>query len=142
MTTADFKILGLDHVVLRTTRRAAMLAFYRDVLGCPLEKHNEAFGLWQLCAGTALIDLLDCSGAGAIKHGPATQGVARNMDHFCLRIAPWDEAALRQRLEAVGARVGESGTRYGAEGSGPSLYVFDPDGNQVELKGPATTPAC
>ena len=29
--------------------------------------------------------------------------------------------------------------RYGAEGTGPSIYIHDPDGNEVELKGPAHT---
>ena len=37
---------------------------------------------------------------------------------------------------AAGARIGEKAIRYGADGFGPSLYFFDPEGNMVELKGP------
>jgi catechol 2,3-dioxygenase-like lactoylglutathione lyase family enzyme len=33
--------------------------------------------------------------------------------------------------------VTAAGQRYGAEGEGPSIYIEDPDGNTVELKGPA-----
>jgi glyoxylase I family protein len=32
-------------------------------------------------------------------------------------------------------------SNYGAEGIGPSIYVTDPEGNVVELKGPATRSA-
>jgi glyoxylase I family protein len=32
--------------------------------------------------------------------------------------------------------ITDSGRRYGAEGMGPSLYLLDPEGNEVELKGP------
>ena len=39
-------------------------------------------------------------------------------------------------LKAHGARVGDIGIRYGAEGEGPSIYVLDPEDNVVELKGP------
>lgn len=137
MDKAFPRILGLDHVVLRTAQLPQMLAFYRDVLGCPLEKVQEALGLWQLRAGAALIDLLDCSAAHAERNGAVADGAARNVDHFCLELAVWDETALCSWLAAHGVRVGASGERYGARGSGPSLYVFDPDGNQVELKGPA-----
>ncbi len=58
------------------------------------------------------------------------------MDHFALRIDPFDEADLRAHLDSHGVAVGELATRYGAEGDGPSLYIKDPDGNTVELKGP------
>lgn len=137
MANTPIKLLALDHVVLRTTQRDAMLDFYGRVLGCTLEKTQESIGLWQLRAGSALIDLLDCSGAHAATNGSVAMGAARNMDHFCLRVAAWDETALRRWFVDCDVQVGSSGTRYGAEGSGPSLYVFDPEGNQVELKGSA-----
>jgi glyoxylase I family protein len=34
--------------------------------------------------------------------------------------------------------ITDSGQRTGAKGDGPSIYVLDPDGNSVELKGPAS----
>jgi hypothetical protein len=58
------------------------------------------------------------------------------MDHFALRIDPFDEGSLRAHLASHGVEAGERATRYGAEGDGPSLYIKDPDGNTVELKGP------
>ena len=137
MARRPFTLEALDHVVLRVRDVERMADFYVRVLGCTLEKVQESIGLWQLRAGSALIDLLDC---GAVTRGesgaPEGDAAGRNMDHFCLRVGHWDEAALRTWLQEQGAHIGTSGTRYGAEGSGPSLYVFDPEGNQVELKGP------
>jgi extradiol dioxygenase family protein len=58
------------------------------------------------------------------------------MDHFALRLETFDEAAIRTHLSAHGIETGDVKSRYGAEGDGPSLYIEDPDGNMVELKGP------
>ena len=65
---------------------------------------------------------------------PAPDG--RNVDHVCLQLARFDEAALRAHLSAHGVAPGDVGTRYGALGMGPSMYIRDPDGNVIELKGP------
>ncbi len=129
-------IRGLDHLVLRVSDMQRMRAFYVDVLGCPVERRQDALGLVQLRAGSALIDLVDVAGALGREGGSAPGREGRNMDHFCLRVDPWDEVAIVAYLKARGVRVGESGLRYGAEGTGPSIYVFDPEGNTVELKGP------
>jgi catechol 2,3-dioxygenase-like lactoylglutathione lyase family enzyme len=134
--TAPFGIAGLDHLVLRVRDVGAMLRFYRDVLGCPVEKEQPAFGLTQLRAGMALIDLVDVEGPLGRTGGEAPGKTGRNMDHFCLRVEPWDEAAILTHLGAAGVPVGEKGRRYGAEGYGPSIYITDPEGNTVELKGP------
>ncbi len=123
-----FAIKGLDHVVLRVADLERAIRFYCEVLGCTEERRVESINLVQLRAGAALIDLIPAAGAPAPGAG--------NMDHFALSIAPFDEAALRAHLDSHGVAVGEVATRYGAEGSGPSLYITDPDGNTVELKGP------
>ncbi len=123
-----FAIKGLDHVVLRVADLDRAIRFYCEVLGCTEERRVESIDLVQLRAGAALIDLIAAAGAPAPGAG--------NMDHFALRIAPFDEADLRAHLDSHGVAVGELATRYGAEGSGPSLYIQDPDGNTVELKGP------
>jgi glyoxylase I family protein len=135
-TLAPFRPLGLDHVVLRVADVARARAFYCDVLGARVEKVQEALGLHQLRAGTALIDLVDLAGELGRKGGagPATEG--RNMDHLCLRIEPFDEPAIRAHLARHGVAPGDVVSRYGAEGQGPSMYITDPDGNSVELKGP------
>ncbi len=124
----NFAIKGLDHVVLRVADIDRAIRFYCEVLGCAEERRVESIGLVQLRAGAALIDLVPAESAPAIGAG--------NMDHFALRIDPFDEADLRAHLTAHGVEVGEVARRYGAEGHGPSLYLQDPDGNTVELKGP------
>lgn len=134
------RILGLDHVVVRVTDLPRALAFYRDVLGCTLERQLEELGLHQLRAGSALIDLVGVDTPLGRAGGGAPDPDARNVDHFCLRIEPFDEGALRAHLTAHGVEPGDVGTRYGADGHGPSMYVRDPDGNVVELKGPPERP--
>lgn len=133
---APFRLLALDHVVLRVADLERARAFYCGVLGCAFEKWQEEFGLLQLRAGTSLIDLVSLDGKLGRMGGAAPEREGRNVDHFCLRIAPFDAAALRAHLASQGIEAGEVVQRYGAEGTGPSLYVTDPDGNTVELKGP------
>lgn len=135
-TELPFVILQIDHVVLRVRDVAAMQAFYCDVLGCSVEKRQDEIGLLQLRAGNSLIDLVDIEGKLGRLGGSAPGVEGRNMDHLCLRVEPFDRAAIMRHLEAGGARLGEFGSRYGAEGEGPSQYLFDPEGNMVELKGP------
>ena len=128
-----FKILGIDHVVLRVTDTERAIAFYEGVLGAKVERRGKRNGLVQLRAGRSLIDLIDVP---ADEAPPDAAKGGRNMDHFALRIEPFDEAAIRAHLKAHGIEAGELKTRYGAEKEGPSLYIEDPDGNTVELKGP------
>ena len=130
------KVMGIDHVVLRTGQVDRMIAFYRDVLGCTEERRLDEVGLVQLRAGASLIDLVDVAGDIGRRGGAAPGPEGRNMDHFCVRVADFDAAAIKEWLASHGVDSGEVVTRYGAEGDGPSLYIDDPDGNTVELKGP------
>ena len=134
--TLPFSIDRIDHVVLRVRDVATMQAFYCDVLGCSVEKRQDPIGLLQLRAGDSLIDLVDVDGKLGRVGGAAPGVEGRNMDHLCLRVEPFDREAIVRHLAAHGARIGESGSRYGAEGEGPSQYLLDPEGNMVELKGP------
>ena len=121
---------------LASTRR-----FYGDVLGCREERRQDEIGLVQLRAGRSLIDLVAVDGKLG-RHGGAAPGAqGHNMDHLCLRVGDYDEAAILAHLRAHGVRIGESGSRYGARGEGPSIYLYDPQGNMIELKGPAVTGA-
>lgn len=131
-----FNILGLDHVVLRVANVARMVSFYCDVLGCTLERERPELGLTQLRAGQSLIDLVAVDGDIGRKGGAAPGTEGRNMDHLCLRIEPFDPGAIMAQLIRHGVVPGEIRTRYGADGFGPSLYIHDPEGNTVELKGP------
>jgi glyoxylase I family protein len=126
-TTAALRVKGLDHVVLRVADMDRAIAFYEQVLGLHVERRLESIGLVQLRAGAAMIDLV-----------PRTEDEddGRNMDHFAVRIEEMDVAALTAHLKRHGIDPGEVRRRYGAEGYGSSLYITDPDGNTVELKGP------
>ena len=130
------QIKQLDHIVLRVTDLEAMMTFYIKVLGCSLEKVQKELGLYQLRAGSGLIDLVPVSGPLGAKGGAAPGIEGRNLDHFCLRVEPFDPEAIRAHLRAHGVDPGEAVSRYGAEGQGLSIYLTDPEGNAVELKGP------
>jgi len=131
---AVVRIAGLDHVVLRVGDLDRAIEFYQTVLGCHVERRLEQPKLVQLRAGAALIDLVPAP----VSPPPAADSAGRNMDHFAVRIDGFDATALTAHLRRHGVAVGEVRERYGAEGYGPSLYVSDPDGNTVELKGEAT----
>jgi catechol 2,3-dioxygenase-like lactoylglutathione lyase family enzyme len=130
------RIRDIDHIVLRVREARPMIGFYCDVLGCSVERRQDEIGLIQLRAGRALIDLIPVDGPLGSAGGAPPGGEGRNLDHLCLRIEPFDEAAIRAHLAAHGIKAGETASRYGAEGSGPSIYIADPEGNTVELKGP------
>ena len=114
-------ILGLDHVVLRTENPEALVAFYQRLFACEVERTVGDF-LWQLRIGDSLLDVIKGERTGA------------NLDHFCLRVANYDEAQILSYLESVGVEASSAGEIYGAQGFGPSIYFVDPEGNRVELK--------
>ena len=131
-----FQILGIDHIVLRIADLDRMLAFYCAALGCHVERREDEIGLIQLRAGSSLIDLVPVDSELGRPGGAAPGAEGRNLDHFCLRVEPFDVAAIREHLARHGIEAGPVKSRYGAEGVGPSIYIEDPEGNVVELKGP------
>jgi len=130
------RIRELDHLVLRVVDLDRMLRFYCGVLGCTIERRQEALGLVQLRAGRSLLDLVPVNGKLGSAGGAAPGLEGRNLDHFCVRVEPFDEVAIRTHLQSHGVSAGPVESRYGAEGEGPSIYVTDPERNVVELKGP------
>lgn len=140
MDTANpINIHVIDHVVIRARDLQTMIAFYRDVLGCRLERGPGDLGLAQLRAGLSLIDIVDARSELGRQSGDVPDGCAPNMDHVCLQVAPWDAEAIREHLTRHGVKAGETASRYGATGMGPSIYIEDPEGNTVELKGQPLT---
>jgi extradiol dioxygenase family protein len=129
--TGAIQVAALDHLVLRVADLDRAIKFYGEVLGCQVERRLEEPKLVQLRAGASMIDLVP---AGPAAH--SVDAAARNLDHFAVRISTFDFAALAAHLQRHGIAVGEVRRRYGAEGYGSSLYITDPDGNVVELKGP------
>ena len=103
---AMLTIKHLDHVVLRVTDLRAMMAFYTDVLGCSVEKVQEALGLYQLRAGSALIDLR----ADLIAAGLDVEQIART---------------LHKRRRAIGFRY-----TYNPR---TKLYAHAPDISKTQL---------
>ncbi|WP_309605980.1 VOC family protein [Phenylobacterium sp.] len=126
-----------DHIVLRVRDKAAMLGFYQGVLGLTVDRDRPELGLTHIRAGPQMIDLVTLDGPLGKLGGAAPGKEGRNLDHFALQVRPFDEAAIRAHLAAHGVRIFEEGERYGADGDGLSLYVQDPEGNTVELKGPS-----
>ena len=128
------RVRAIDHIVLRTAHLADMVDFYSRVLGCAVERTlPEEVGLYQLRAGSALIDIVAVdSELGRHGGGPPT-ATQNNLDHFCLQIDSFEEQALLDWLSQQGIEAGEFEIRYGAQGFGPSVYIRDPDGNTVEL---------
>jgi len=122
-----FHVERIDHVVLRVSDLAAMVRFYEQALGFKVERTLERINLVQMRAGASMLDLV-------LGERPKSGG---NMDHVAFRIEPFDRAAIEQKLSPLGIALGETVQRYGAEGNGPSVYFNDPEGNQVELKGPS-----
>ncbi|MDR7286145.1 catechol 2,3-dioxygenase-like lactoylglutathione lyase family enzyme [Pseudomonas corrugata] len=132
-----FTIQHIDHIVLRVKDLERSITFYAQVFGAELVKRQDNLGLVHLRAGTSMIDLVSLDGELGRKGGAAAGQEGRNLDHVCLRIEPFDEAALISYLQSFGLAAEKAAKRFGAEGYGLSLYCFDPDGNQVELKGPS-----
>lgn len=128
-------IRDLDHVVLRVSAVDEVLAFYRDALGMKVERELD-IGLIQLRAGRSLIDIVPVDSELGRRGGSAPDAEAKNMDHFCLRVDPFDAQSIRAHLAKHGIDAGTVERRYGADGYGPSMYINDPQGNTVELKGP------
>jgi catechol 2,3-dioxygenase-like lactoylglutathione lyase family enzyme len=128
-------IAAIDHLVLRTAHMESMLAFYRDVLGCELERDaRQEFGLAQLRAGSGLIDLVDVDSKLGRSGGGPPGDTENNLDHFCLQVDALSEEDILRHLDTHGVEHGGFEKRYGAQGFGNSVYLKDPDGNTVELR--------
>lgn len=133
------KTRKIDHVVLRVSDLGRSIAFYGEVLGCPVERRIEELGLVQLRAGESLVDLVDVASPLGKAGGGAVDRNSPNVDHFALSLSEFDESAIRRHLSRHAVEAGETGVRYGADGYGASIYLKDPDGNTIELKAPPET---
>jgi len=130
-----FALEGIDHILLLVEGMAPAVRFYTKVLGCKVEDRLPQFGMLQLRAGCALIDLVDISVPHAAwARPPVARG--RNVDHVCLALGPHDEAKLRRHLARHRIEIIEEGIHGGSRGESLSFYVRDPSGNVIELKGP------
>ena len=151
--SSPIDVLGIDHVVLKVADLERMTEWYTDVLGCRVAKHNVEFKMIHLNAGSALIDLIDNAGPlGDNDDDNDDDGDNNNnhhknsrrrrrrqkhqkLDHICLGLKEFDEAAIRDHLSSYGVAITtEVAVRYGKGGDGESLYFKDPEGNRIEIK--------
>lgn len=128
----SFHVERIDHVVLRVRNLDGMVRFYEQALGFKVERTIDRLKLVQMRAGASMLDLIEHDRPPNLPND-----AGGNMDHLAFRVEPFDRDAIAARLEPLGATVGEAVQRYGAEGTGPSVYFHDPEGNQIELKGPS-----
>ena len=116
------RVTGLDHIVLSVADTEKTLAWYCDELGLEPMLVEE----WR--AGEAPFPSARIDATTIIDFIPRQDAVAvKNLDHLCLVIEPTDDLAGFEILEGPVPRSG-------AQGMATSFYVFDPDGNLVELR--------
>lgn len=127
-------VRSVDHIVLRVRDAETVGRFYVDVLGARWDRRRPDIGLHHLRLGDLMIDLVPTDGKLGQAGGAAPGKEGRNVDHFALRVDPWDSDAVLAALQRHGI-AGEVTSRYGAGGDGPSIYLQDPEGNGIELKG-------
>jgi glyoxylase I family protein len=139
MTKPPFTLVGLDHVVFLVDDMARALTFYSQVLGSVPGYSYPALGMEQVWCGSALIVLWDVTHPGAASAVPPVKG-GRNVDHVCIATSPFETVAMRQHLKAHGVAIEREATHGGARGMGFSVYIRDPFGNLLEIKGPAEYP--
>ena len=135
MALPDCELKGIDHVVIRVHQLAPMLNFYCDILGACLIKENAEIGLYHLSVGSSMIDLVPVDGKLGLRGGAPPDREGRNVDHIAIKIAPFDSEKIRKYLAGQGIASEEPVIRFGASGNGPSIYIKDPEGNGIELKG-------
>ncbi len=139
MLERPFSIQRLDHLVLRTDDPQVLINFYQN-LGCEIVRDaSKDLGLVQLRLGDSMLDIVDTNGKvgkmGDTGAAPSENG--RNLDHFAVRVEPFDKEAILAFCEAHGIEAQSPPTLLlGADGYGPAVYIKDPMGNRMELKGP------
>jgi catechol-2,3-dioxygenase len=122
---------GIGEIALRVTDLAAMQQFYEQVIGLPLMTRFPNSAFFKIADGcgshTQVLALFDRSESPGYR---GTDAATSTIDHIAFEIPLDDFANERKKLEALGLQVetAEHTWVYWR-----SLYVSDPEGNQVEL---------
>jgi catechol 2,3-dioxygenase-like lactoylglutathione lyase family enzyme len=128
---------SMDHMVLNVQDMETMISFYTILLQLQTERLDEfragqvPFPSVRLNADT-IIDLFPKKMWE--KTSRAGQGHA-NLNHFCIALSKvaWED--LHRRLQTNNVAIEDGPVpRWGAHGTGTSVYFRDPDGNLIEAK--------
>ena len=127
----------MDHIVLNVLDVKRMLKFYTEVLNLPVERLAEyergsvPFPSVRLAEDT-IIDLFP---KPLWEKSNPDQVCRPNLNHFCLATDKSSWQALTARLHEKGVPIDEGPVkRWGARGSGTSIYFRDPEENVIELR--------
>ena len=134
----SIKITELDHIVLNVRDIGRSLVFYTQVLGLKGERVQEfkggkvGFPSVRINEHT-IIDLFPLKGSDVEERSAEkTQG---NLNHFCLVAEKEDFSGIVDYLKGHGISIREGPiSRWGARGRATSVYFFDPDGNEIEIR--------
>ena len=131
MATFNTPIKGLGEIALRVNDLDAMQKFYEEIIGLALLKRFPQAAFFRVAEGygghTQILALFDRAQQPGYIGISAAQST---VDHLAFTVDLADFVAEKERLEALGLAVetAEHGWVHWR-----SLYVYDPEGNQVEL---------
>jgi len=127
----------MDHIVLNVQDEEQMIAFYSEVMMFTSERLKEyragevPFPSVRINADT-IIDLFPKKMWQ--KSFAVTQG-HNNLNHFCISLSKEMWVDLTERLKANNVDIEQGPVpRWGAHGTGISIYFRDPEGNLVEAR--------
>jgi catechol 2,3-dioxygenase-like lactoylglutathione lyase family enzyme len=131
-----FRMTAMDHIVLNVEDMDTVLDFYVNVLGLEPERLEEfrqgkvGFPSVRISANT-VIDLFPLK-----EPVPATAVPLRtDLNHFCLVVDKEDMPGFIDHLKAHGVTIEEGpGQRWGARGTGISIYFSDPEKRRIEVR--------
>jgi catechol-2,3-dioxygenase len=130
MCNHERPIKALGEIALRVTDLATMQRFYEEIVGLELMRRTDNAVFFKIAEGyeghTQVLALFDRSSRPGYRGLNATTST---VDHIAFEIALADYESERVRLESLGLSVT---TAEHAWIHWRSLYVFDPEGNEVE----------
>ena len=127
----EHPVKGLGEIALRVRDLDGMQRFYEQVVGLRLMRRFENAAFFRIADGyaghTQILALFDRSGAAGNQAPDAKRST---VDHIAFAIGPEDYESERRRLERLGLHIR---TAEHAWVHWRSLYVTDPEGNDVEF---------
>jgi catechol 2,3-dioxygenase-like lactoylglutathione lyase family enzyme len=128
----------LDHVGVRVTDLDRAIAFYTEMFGFEMVERRMLTGNDHVESAALKVSedsLVFLLANPAFTAQPTS--VEARPEHFCLTFEPAEFEGIVGRLRAAGALdrpEADLRPRSGATGRSPSVYVLDPDNNQIEVK--------